>query len=181
MSAQAGHRARVGALLTGTQVSDATHTLIAGFTVSRSHLETLEASAIERACEVRFHAYRPLSGYNNPLDGRDLGERELVVRVGYLLTAEGGDAPLYDSLGGDSGASDDNSVEDRAESDAKLIRDVLGWQPNWSGLTPHVIDCAPAPDGDADLIWLPDRVIREIRFVLQTRASLPDASLAPAP
>lgn len=180
MSAQSAHRARVDALVKGTLVSDATHKLPAGFTVSRSHLEQLEASAIERACEVRFGVYRPLGGYNNPLDGRDLGERTLTIRVGYLLTAEGGDAPLYDSLGGDSGPSDDNGVEDRAESDAKLIRDVLGWQPNWTGLSPTVIDCAPAPDGDPDLIVLPDRVIREVRFVLQTRASLPDSSLAPS-
>lgn len=181
MSAQSSHRTRANAIVTGEHGADATHRLPTGhFRVSRAHLELIERSAVERACEVRFGAYKPLGGYNNPLDGRDLGERELVVRVGYLLTREGGDLEEFDTQGGDSGPSDDNSVEDRAESDAKLLRDVIAWQPNWTGLTPYVIDCAPHPDGDVDAVELEDRVIRETRFIMTTRASLPDGSLTPA-
>lgn len=180
MSAQSAHRARAVALLTGTFGADGAHTLAPGFKLARVRLELLEASALERACEVRFGPYRPLEGHNNPLGGRDLSARELVIRVGYLLTTEGGDASPYDAVGGDSGPSDADGVEDRQESDAKLIRDALSWQANWAGLTPHVMDCAPAPDGDPDPLELPDRVIREIRFVLFTRAALPDASLAPS-
>jgi hypothetical protein len=134
-------------------------------------LERLERSAVERSAQVVFRPFRAFPEGNNPLTGRELGTHELVVRVSYLLTPTAGDGPGYDAQGGESGASDLGSVEDRAETDAKLLREVVGWQPSWTGQDPHVIDCAPELEGDSDLIVLEDRAIREVRFVLKTRAT----------
>jgi hypothetical protein len=172
-------RTRAEAIVTGEHGADATHTVPAGFRIARTKLEQLEASALERSVQIHFGPYRPLAGYNNPLDGRDLSECDLTIRVGYLVTPEIGEGSPYEALGGDSGPSDDLSVEDRQEADAKILRDCIGWQGNWSGLTPHVIDVEPSADGDAEPIDAGDRVIREIRFVYRTRGSLPDATLYP--
>lgn len=172
MAVQSAHRTRAHAILTEAY-GDSGHTLASGaFVVARKALERLERSAVERAVEVVFAGYKPLGGYNNPLDGRDLSTREVTVRVGYVLDEEG-DGAAWDRTGPDSGAADRDSVEDRAEMDAKLIRDALSWNPSWSGLDPEVIDCAPHPEGDPPLTVLSDRAIREVRFVLLTKATLP--------
>jgi hypothetical protein len=48
----------------------------------------------------------------------------------------------------------------------------MGWQPNWAGLDPVVIDCAPDPAGWA-LAFDGDRAILTVPFVLTTRAAFP--------
>ena len=173
MSVQSGHRARAEALVAGEFGTSPRRLPTGHFRVTRRPLERLEKSAIERSAQVVFRPFRPFPEGNNPLTDRELGMRELVVRVGYLLTPTAGDGLTYDAQGGEPGASDLGSVEDRAETDAKLLRDVIGWQPSWTGQDPYVIDCAPDPEGDNDLIELEDRAIREVRFVLKTRAQLP--------
>lgn len=173
-SAQSPHRARAEALVTGA-AGVAPWAIPAGyFTVDRRPLETADLPAVERRCELTFGVSTPVGGYNNPRDGRDLRERLVTVRVGYRVTRRAGTGGAYETLGGDSGPSDPGSVADRAETDAALLRDALGWQPHWTGLDPLVIDCAPHPDGDPDPIELEDRVIREVRFVLFTCGTLPE-------
>lgn len=172
MAVQSAHRAQAYAIAC-EGAGAVGHTVTSGhFHRARIALERLEKSAIERAVQVVFAPYKPLGGYNNPLDGRDLSTRELHLRVGYVLEPEGS-GTSYDAGGQDSGAADLDAVTDRAEMDAKLLRDAVSWQGNWTGLDPHVIDCAPHPEGDPDLIELPDRVIRTVRFVMTTRALLP--------
>jgi len=171
VSVQSGHRARAEALVAGEFGTDPRRLPTGHFIVSRRPLERLERSAIERKVQVVFKPFRPFPEGNNPLTGRELGTREVLFRVGYLLTPTAGDGLTYDAQGGDAGASDLGSVEDRAETDAKSLREVIGWQPSWTGQDPHVIDCAPELEGDNDLIVLEDRAIREVRFILKTRAA----------
>lgn len=151
-----------------------------GWTVTSGHfhrcpsdrtLETLEVDAIERAVEVRKVGRKGV-GHNNPNDGRGLYYEPMVVRVGYALTAAG---DSYDAAGEQSGAGTLAAVEDRAAMDADTLEARVGYQPNWSGLDPHVIDCEPDPEGRGDgwLTVLPDRVIAEILFRLTTKATLP--------
>lgn len=173
-SAQSPHRARAEALLKGTAGTSPWKIPEGYFTVDRRPLEAVEASAIERRCELVFGPSSPVGGYSNPRDGRDLRTRLVTVRVGYLVTRHAGDGEGFEGIGNDSGPSDPGSVSDRAETDAGAIRDAFGWQPNWTGLDPLVIDCAPHPDGDPDPIDLEDRLIREVRFVLFTCGTLPE-------
>jgi len=121
-------------------------------------------------------ASAPLGGYQSPLDGRDLRESPLVVRVGYRYQPEGDLDAGVDAarLGG----ADRGSIEARASEDAALILAAVGWQPNWSGLDPVVIDCAPATAGWS-LAFEGDRAILTVPFTLTTRASFP-GSYGPA-
>lgn len=172
MAVQSAHRTRAHAILTEAY-GDSGHTLASGaFVVARKALERMERSAVERAVEVVFSRYRSLPGHNNPCDNIDLYARDVTVRVGYVLDEEA-DGAAWDRTGPDSGAADRDSVEDRAEMDAKLIRDALSWNVSWDGLDPTVIDCQPDPSGDPPLIVLSDRAIREVRFILTAQATLP--------
>lgn len=169
-SMQSDHRARVNAMLAEAYGASGRALPVGAFTIAHKPLEKLDRSGVERKAQVVFKPHRPFPEGNNPLTGRELGMRELVVRLGYVLEPEGNGVG-WDARGAESGAADRASVEDRGETDAKLLREVLGWQPNWTGLDPSVIDCAPHPEGDPDLIELPDRAIREVRFILKTRAT----------
>jgi hypothetical protein len=102
-------------------------------------------------------------------------EQTLDVRIAYLR-GESGDGMGPDPAeaeGEASGGAVLDAVEDRAETDADVVRSTLGWQPNWSGLTPTVIDCAPVDEDDVQV--LPDRVIRTVRFRLLTWGAIPAA------
>lgn len=137
----------------------------------RTTLEHHDLGSLERAVEVRLRGAKPMGGVpHNPLCGRALVETRLLVRVGYVLTGAGDDS---DMQGEQSGAATLDGVEDRAAQDAHEISARLGYQPQWTGLDPHVIDCAPSVEGIPDPIVLPDRVIQEVLFVLKTRAVLP--------
>lgn len=170
MPLTADHRARAYALLDGSHGADADHTLTAGrFHRAHRPLEQIESSACERAVQVVIEPPTPTAGFNNPLDGRDLSTYPLVVRIAYVLT-DAGDG--YDAGGEQSGPGTREAIEDRAHADLKAVRDVLGWQPNWTGLDPFVID--PAPDSAAPTVTEGDaRVIYEQRLLLSTRATLP--------
>ena len=143
----------------------------------RTTLEHHDLGSLERAVEVRLRGAKPMGGVpHNPLCGRALVETRLLVRVGYVLTGAGDDS---DMQGEQSGAATLEAIEDRAAQDADQIEARVGYQPNWTGLDPHVIDCAPLPAGRPELIVLPDRCIQEIPFVLTTRTVLP-GSYGPA-
>ena len=176
MSVQTPLRERAVALVTGA-AGTSPHAMPAGhLTMARAPLERVELSATEHACEVGFKSSRALGGYNNPFDGRNLSTHELVVRVAYVVTPGAGDFQSFETQGGDDGASDPRAVEDRGETDAVLLREVLGWQGNWTGLTPSVIDCAPHPEGDPDPVTDGSRVIRETRFLMTTGAASPSGA-----
>lgn len=137
----------------------------------RTTLEHHDLGSLERAVEVRLRGAKPMGGVpHNPLCGRALVETRLLVRVGYVLTGAGDDS---DTQGEQSGAATLDAIEDRAAQDAHEISARVGYKPNWTGLTPSVIDCAPAIEGLPDPIVLADRVIQEVWFVLKTRAALP--------
>lgn len=132
-------------------------------------VDQVPVTGAERAVQVVIEPPAPTSGWNNPLDGRDLSTYPIAVRVAYVLTGQG---DVWDATGTQSGGADEDSIEDRAMMDAKAIRDVLGWQANWTGLDPAVIDCQPSAAQPAPSI-LADRYVYEIRFDLLTRAALP--------
>lgn len=169
MSLTAEHRERAYALLLGEH-GTAPHVIEA----NRYHrvlrpLEKAEQAACERAVQVVIDPPTPTAGWNNPLDGRDLSTYPVTVRVSYARTDAG---DQYDAGGASSGPGDVEAIEDRAAMDLKQLRDVFGWQPNWSSLDPAVID--PAPSGAApSKTVLDDRVIYEQAFAFLTRASLP--------
>lgn len=142
----------------------------------RTTLEHHDLGSLERAVRIVLRQREPIGGFNNPYDGRGLFTQPLIVRVGYVLTGAGDDS---DMQGEQSGAATLEAIEDRAAQDADQIEARVGYQPNWTGLDPHVIDCAPLPAGRPELIVLPDRCIQEIPFVLTTRTVLP-GSYGPA-
>ena len=172
------HAARALELLT-VAAGEAGYTIPLGrFRLPAGELETCEPDAAERAVAVSIPSSAPLGGYQNPLDGRDLRESPLVVRVAYRWHEEGDLDAGVDaaSLGG----ADRRSIEARASEDAALVQAAVGHQPNWSGLDPVVIDCAPDPAG-----WeLSDepvngRLVLTVPFTLTTRADSP-GSYGPA-
>lgn len=165
------HRERAHAILDGSH-GVTSWTITAGqFTRAHSTVLAQEADACERVVDVRIPSVRPLAGYNNPCDGRDLSVATVIVRVAYVLT-ESGNLDTYDAVGGQSGGASPDEVESRASLDAQLITRSVGYQPNWSGLTPEVIDCAPSPDG-----WVlelgDDRGILTVPFEMTFKAALP--------
>lgn len=166
----ADHRARALAILT-TNHGETGYTVPLGLLrLPAGDIATCEPDAAERAAEVELSQSAPLGGYQNPLDGRDLRVSPLVVRVGYRWHEEGDLDAGVDaaSLGG----ADRGSIEARASEDAATIAAAMGCQPNWSGLDPVVIDCAPDPAGWA-LAFDGDRAILTVPFVLTTRAAFP--------
>lgn len=168
----AAHRSLALSILT-TGAGEVGHTITVGhFRLPADALTQCEPDAVERAVEVVLASSAPLGGYQNHLDGRDLRDSRLVVRVGYRYIADG----TLDS-GVDSarlGGADSDSVEDRASVDAALILASVSWQPSWSGLDPHVIDVAPSEDGWSVEV-LADRAILTVPFQLITRATFPGA------
>jgi hypothetical protein len=88
----------------------------------------------ERYVEVEMRARRPLGGYNSPLCGQGLYITDLVVRVHYIV---GEGEAAFEGLGAESGGSEVETVEDRAADDAQVLRAALGYQPSWSGVSPH--------------------------------------------
>lgn len=176
MSYFAAHRTLALSLLT-------TGAGATGYTITAGHLRraagdlaTCEPDAVERAVEVELARSAALGGYQNPLDGRDLRESRLVVRVGYRLHDEGSLDASVDAA--QLGGADRGSIEDRASEDAALILAAVGWQPNWTGLDPAVIDCAPSDDGWS-LDLADDRATLTVPFTLTTRATFP-GSYGPA-
>lgn len=183
MSVQATHRTRAYAML--CEAYGATGWTITAGRFHRGTGQTLEAAArdaCERMVEVRFGVRRPVTGSggsgsarHNPIDARGVFEQTLDVRIAYLR-GESGDGMGPDPAeaeGEASGGAVLDAVEDRAETDADVVRSTLGWQPNWSGLTPTVIDCAPVDEDEMER--LPDRVIRTVRFRLLTWGAIPAA------
>lgn len=103
----------------------------------------------ERYVQVEMRARRPLGGYNSPLCGQGLYITDMTVRVHYIV---GEGEAAFEGLGGESGGSEVETVEDRAADDAQVLRAALGYQPSWSGVSPTVIDPdaqdpPPAADG----------------------------------
>lgn len=165
------HRERAYAILDGSH-GVATWNVTAGhFTRAHSTVMAQEADACERVVDVRIPSSRPLAGYNNPLDGRDISVATVIVRVAYVLTRSG-NLDTYDALGAQSGGASPDEVESRASLDAQIITRSVGYQPNWSSLTPEVIDCAPAPEGCA-LELGDDRGILTVPFEMTYKAALP--------
>lgn len=170
------HIARAMALLT-EQYGETGHTIPLGhLRLVAGDLATCEPDACERGAEASIPSSAPLGGYQNPLDGRDLRESPLVVRIGYRWHEEGDlDAGVDASrLGG----ADRRSIEARASEDAALVLVAVGHQPNWSGLAPTVIDCAPATAGWS-IDFEGDRALLTVPFVMTTRADFP-GSYGPA-
>lgn len=171
MSLTAAHRQRAYDLLLGVDGVG-----VSPFTIEaeRFHrvpdpVDRVPITGAERAVQVVIEPPEPLDGFNNPLSGRDLSAYPLTVRVSYVRTGQG---EVWDATGTQSGGADEDSIEDRAMMDGKLIREVIGWQPNWTGLDPFVIDCEPdaaRPKPSID----GDRYVYEHIFSLKTRASLP--------
>lgn len=179
MAIQETHRTRAIAILTEAY-GQSGWTITAGrFHAAHpaARLEDHDLGSLERAVEVVQRGRDPV-GYNNPLDGRGLYYAPLVVRVGYVLTGAG---DAYDATGEQSGAATLAAVEDRAASDAHDVETCLGYQPNWPGLDPSVIDCEPDPAGRPPgwLTVLTDRVIAEIPLRMTLKATLP-GSYGPA-
>lgn len=150
-----------------------------GYTIALGHfrlpagtLATAEPDAVERAVEVRLGASQTVGGAPTPLHGRDLRETAVAVRVGYRYHDEGSLDASVDarSLGG----ANLDALDARASEDAAMILGAVGWQPNFAGLDPEVIDCAPDPRGWA-LEASDDRAILTVPFVLTTRATFPGA------
>lgn len=165
------HRERAYAILTD-ESGTATWTITRGhFTRAHSTVLQHDAGACERVVDVRIPLSRPLAGWNNPLDGRDLSVATMLVRVAYVLT-ESGSLDTYDAAGAQSGGANLDEVESRASLDAQLVTRSVGYQPNWSSLTPEVIDCAPASEGWA-LEVSEDRAILTVPFDITYRAALP--------
>jgi hypothetical protein len=131
-------------------------------------VDRVPLTGAERAVQVVFEPPASI-GFTNPLDGRDLSAYPMIVRVSYVRTGQG---EVWDATGSQSGGADEDSVEDRALMDGKTIRDVLGWQANWTGLDPFVIDCEPDPAQSKPTVD-GDRYVYEHTFSLKTRASLP--------
>jgi hypothetical protein len=168
----AAHHARARAILTAA-AGEVGHTITAGLLhVVAGEVETCEPDAVERAVSVSISASQPLTGHQNPLDGRDLRLSPLVVSVGYRLDDDGDlDAGVDASrLGG----ADRVSIEARASSDAAAILSAIGHQPSWAGLDPVVIDVAPSPSGWS-VEQREDRAILTVPFEMITRAALPGA------
>lgn len=176
MSLTAAHRQRAYDLLLGA-AGTSPFALEAGrFHRAPDPVDRVAVTAAERPVQVVIGRARPINGFNNPLDGRDLSTYALTVRVAYILTGQG---EQWDTSGEQSGGADEDSIEDRAATDCKAILDCLGWQPHWTGLDPVVIDCAPSAE-QPEATVLGDRYVYEVRFDLHTRASLPDSAHAPA-
>lgn len=170
------HHARALAILT-TEHGESGYTVPLGLLrLPAGELDTCEPDAIERAASASIPSSAPLGGYQNPLDGRDLRESPLVVRVGYRWHEEGDLDAGVDAAA--LGGADRESIEARASEDAATVIAAVGWQPNWSGLDPVVIDCAPDPAGWS-LAFEGDRAILTVPFVFTTRASFP-GSYGPA-
>lgn len=165
------HLTRAGELVTGASGTSPWIVPAGLFTLASGALESCAQDGAERPVELFLRPGRPLGGYQNPMDGRDLQETPLVVRVSYALTHAG---DVWNASGAQSGAGTRGAISTRAAQDAKTMRDALGWQPNWTGLDPHVMDCVP-PQDPAAVTELGDRVIYELVFTLRTRASLPGA------
>jgi hypothetical protein len=163
---------RVRAILT-TGYGETGYTIALGhFRLPPGSLNAAEPDASERAVEVRLGDSQPVGGSQNPLHGRDLRETAFAVRVGYLHRDEGSlDAGVDARVLG--GASLD-ALDARASSDAAVILGAVGWQPNFAGLDPEVIDCAPDPRGWA-LTVDDSRGVLTVPFVLTTRATFPGA------
>lgn len=170
MSLTAAHRQRAYDLLLGA-AGTSPFALEAGrFHRAPDPVDRVAVTAAERPVQVVIEPPSPTSGWNNPLDGRDLSTYPLTVRIAYVLTGHG---EQWDTSGEQSGGADEDSIEDRAMADCKAVRDCLGWQPHWAPLNdPVVIDCQPATAQPAPSI-LTDRYVYEIRFDLLTRAALP--------
>jgi len=96
-----------------------------------------ELHSAERAVTVRMRSRAPVNGYNNPQCGQGLYLTTMEVLVTYVVAK--GEAS-YEAPGEQSGGADDETVEDRAADDAQVLLAVLGYQPNWTGTSPVVID-----------------------------------------
>jgi len=166
----AAHLERALAILT-TEHGESGYTVPLGLLrLPAGELDTCEPDAVERAASASIPSSAPLGGYQNPLDGRDLRESPLVVRVGYRWHEEGDLDAGVDAAA--LGGADRESIEARASEDAATVIAAVGWQPNWSGLDPVVIDCAPDPAGWS-LAFEGDRAILTVPFVFTTRAAFP--------
>jgi hypothetical protein len=158
---------RVLALLTDGAGSE--HVIPAGrFRVPAGDVATCEPDACERAVSVDIGRSRALSGISSRLDGRDLRQTEVTVRVGYRLVDDG---TLDQSVDASAlGGADALSIDERASVDAHAIVASLSSLVNLGATDPAVLDLA------ADE-WFTenaqDRVILLIPFVLTTRASFP--------
>lgn len=169
----ADHLARALAILTEEHGESGSTVPLGHFGLPSGDLETSEPDAVERRVEVEIAGSAPLGGYQNPIAGRDIRVSEMLVRVGYRHHHEGGADAGIDARA--LGGATTRAVQARASEDAALILAALGHEPNWSGLDPHVIDCAPDPAGWSTSAPLEGRVFLTVPFVLTTRATFPGA------
>lgn len=167
------HVQRALAILTAAHGDTDVAIPLGHFRLPAGDLETAEPDASERAVDASIPSSAPLGGHNNPLDGREFRTSPLLVRVAYRHHAEGTlddgvDARLL-------GGATRTGIEARASEDAALIERAVGWQPNWVGLDPAVIDCAPGPEGWALTDPIDGRMTLVVPFILTTRATSPGA------
>ena len=133
-SVQSELRTRAVALILGTAGQ-------VGYTVAAGRFHEVapddELHSAERGVEVRMRSRAPFGGYNSPTCGQGLYLTTLEVLVTYVVAR--GEAS-YEAPGEQSGGAEEETVEDRAADDAQVLLAVLGYQPNWAGVTPVVID-----------------------------------------
>lgn len=141
--AQAQLRARALAIVAGDYGCDATHTFHHGrFTVAAVDTTPERSEARERASDVTFEPEVIID--HRPQCSQKIYTQRMAVTVAYVVTGAGDDT---DTEGFESGAGDIGAVEDRAAQDGHELGALLGYQPQWTGLTGlDVINATPALD-----------------------------------
>ncbi len=174
MSDTANIRARIRALLAGTAGSSPfTIAAARGFSPvgNGETLEQVPTTALERRFEVQFRDTDPLFR-PDPMARRRYDAYTLTIRVGYVV----GNATLtYDANGMESGSSDLESVEDRAQGDRRDIENCLGCGSS-------VLDCLPlgTSAGGGGLVVFPDRAILSVQFLCKVFSAIPNAASTPS-
>lgn len=140
--AQAQLRARALAIVAGEYGVTGYRFNAGRFTVAAVDTTPDRSEARERVADVMFDPEAIID--HRPQCSLKIYAQRMAVTVAYVVTGAGDD---IDAEGYESGAGDIGAVEDRAAQDGHELGAVLGYQPQWTGLSGlDVINATPAID-----------------------------------
>lgn len=142
-----------------------------------SDVERCEPDAVERAVDLVVGRSTAVSGISSRIDGRDIRQTELAVRVGYRFIPEGSLDDLVDAAA--LGGATRDAIYERASSDAAVVIAACSSLVNIGSTDPSVIDLSDLYEKGWELDSREDRALLIVPFVLTTRATFP-GSYGPA-
>lgn len=106
--------------------------------LSKKGSSVVTESGSELVCSLTFGGLSEFDDGVNPMDGFFISKRTMSVEINQQMTMAGEDFETEHTESTDAGTIE--SITDRLEEHAHLIRSAFTRVDNWAGLTPHLFN-----------------------------------------